>query len=154
MAESPPNIDGLGLAELKSLLLQAFEKISQQDAQIAALREENARLKGLKGRPQIKPSGMEKATQGRAEEKRKGGRRRGGRRKGVSAGDVAPNAQSSPSTRPKSSSPRTSRPAPASKDMRTSSSRTSLCSRGRFSIGASAGSCRLARRWSPLSPPE
>lgn len=75
MAESQPNIDGLGLAELKSLLLQAFEKIAQQDAQIAALREENARLKGLKGRPQIKPSGMEKATQGRAKRKRKCGRR-------------------------------------------------------------------------------
>jgi hypothetical protein len=75
MAESPPDIDGLGLAELKSLLLQAFEKIAQQDAEIRALREENARLKGLKGRPQLKPSGMEKSTQGRAQGKRKFSRR-------------------------------------------------------------------------------
>src|SRR5262245_36134614 len=75
MAESMPDIDGLGLAELKSLLLQAFEKIAQQDAQIAALREELARLKGLKGWPKIKPSGMEKATQTRAKRKRKCGRR-------------------------------------------------------------------------------
>jgi len=75
MAESMPDIDGLGLAELKSLLLQAFEKIAQQDAQIAALREELARLKGLKGRPKIKPSGMEKATQTRAKRKRKCARR-------------------------------------------------------------------------------
>jgi hypothetical protein len=75
MAESPPATDGLGLAELKSLLLQAYEKIAQRDAEIAALREENARLKGLKGRPQIKPSGMEKATQTRAKRRRKYARR-------------------------------------------------------------------------------
>jgi hypothetical protein len=75
MAESLPDIDGLGLAELKPLLLQAFEKIAQQDAEIKALREENARLKGLKGRPQLKPSGMEASTQGRAKGKRKCGRR-------------------------------------------------------------------------------
>jgi hypothetical protein len=62
MAESPLDIDGLGLAELKSLLLQAFEKIAQQDAEIKALREENARLKGLKGRPQLKPSRAEAGT--------------------------------------------------------------------------------------------
>ena len=75
MAESPPDIDGLGLAELKPLLLQAYEKIAQQDALIAALREELARLKGLKGRPQLKPSGMEKSTQERTKGKRKPGRR-------------------------------------------------------------------------------
>jgi hypothetical protein len=75
MAESPPDIDGLGLAELKPLLFQAYEKIFQQDAIIAALREEVARLKGLKGRPQLKPSGMEKSTQGREKGKRKPGRR-------------------------------------------------------------------------------
>ena len=65
----------VGPDELKSLLLQAFEKIAQRDALIAALREENARLKGLKGRPQVKPSGMEQSTQGRAKGKRKCGRR-------------------------------------------------------------------------------
>src|SRR5215813_10206801 len=48
MAESPPATDGLGLAELT---LRAYEKITQRDAEIAPLREENARLKGLKGRP-------------------------------------------------------------------------------------------------------
>jgi len=83
MAESLPATDGLGLAELKSLLLQAYEKIAQRDAEIAALREENARLKGLKGRPQLKPSGMEKSTQGRAKGKRKRARRRGPKRSKV-----------------------------------------------------------------------
>src|SRR5262249_21462928 len=83
MAESSLDIDRLGLAELKSLLLQAFEKIARQDAEIKALREENARLKGLKGRPQLKPSGMEKSTQGRAKGKRKRARRRGPKRSKV-----------------------------------------------------------------------
>jgi Transposase IS66 family len=75
MAESLPATDGLGLAELKSLLVQAYEKLSQRDAEIAALREELARLKGLKGRPQLKPSGMEQSMQGRTKGKRKCGRR-------------------------------------------------------------------------------
>ena len=50
MAESLPATDGLGLDELKSLLVQAYEKLAQRDAEIVALREELARLKGLKGR--------------------------------------------------------------------------------------------------------
>ena len=75
MAESMPATDGLGLAELKSLLVQAYEKLAQRDAEIAALREEVARLKGLKGRPQVKPSGMEQSTQRRAKRRRKCGRR-------------------------------------------------------------------------------
>jgi Transposase IS66 family len=87
MAESLPATDGLGLAELKSLLVQAYEKLAQRDEEIAALREENARLKGLKGRPQLKPSGMEKATQGRAKGKRKCGRR-GAKRSKVTIGET------------------------------------------------------------------
>jgi Transposase IS66 family len=80
MAESLPATDGLGLDELKSLLVQAYEKLAQRDAEIVALREELARLKGLKGRPQLKPSGMEKSTEGRAKGKRKRVRRRGPKR--------------------------------------------------------------------------
>ena len=43
----------------------------------AALREEVARLKGLKGRPRIKPSGLEKETDPEAKSGRRKGRRRG-----------------------------------------------------------------------------
>ena len=77
MAESPGIVDGLGLEELKSLLVQVLEDNARLKAEVAALRDENARLKGLKGRPKIAPSGMEKATQPGATTKahRKIGRR-------------------------------------------------------------------------------
>ena len=78
MAESPRTIDGLGLEDLKSLFMQALEEIARLKAEVAALRDENARLKGLKGRPRIKPSkpsGMEQATQPEGKRARKIGRR-------------------------------------------------------------------------------
>jgi len=63
MAESPKDISGLGLEELKALLVQALEEVARLKAENAELREEIARLKGLKGRPKLKPSGMEKGTE-------------------------------------------------------------------------------------------
>ena len=81
MACSPCSVDGLGLEELKSLLVQALEEIARLKAENAELREEIARLKGLKGRPNIKPSGMEKATEPAAKGPRKIGRRRNKRSK-------------------------------------------------------------------------
>ena len=75
MAESPRTVDGLGLEELKSLLVQALEEIARLKKENAELRDEIARLKGLKGRPQIKPSGMEKASEPAAKGQRKIGRR-------------------------------------------------------------------------------
>jgi hypothetical protein len=59
---APPNIDELSPAELKRLVLALLHENAEQKRMIAELREEIARLKGLKGRPQIKPSGMEKGT--------------------------------------------------------------------------------------------
>src|SRR5689334_25305130 len=57
-----PNLEELSAAELRSLVVSLLETVAQLEAKVAALTEENARLKGLKGRPTLKPSGMEKGT--------------------------------------------------------------------------------------------
>ena len=72
---APPDIDGLPPAELKLLVLKLLAENGEQQRVIAELREEIARLKGLKGRPRIKPSGMEQGTTPKPGGKR--GRRRG-----------------------------------------------------------------------------
>jgi hypothetical protein len=80
MSESPPSIDALDVTDLKALLLEAMARIGGLTAENAALREEIARLKGLKGRPSIKPSkpsGMEQGTSGTAAKQGKSLRRRG-----------------------------------------------------------------------------
>jgi hypothetical protein len=58
----PENIDGLSPAELKMLVVKLLEEVADLHRTVAALREEIARLKGGPGRPNIKPSGMEQAT--------------------------------------------------------------------------------------------
>ena len=80
MAELTRDISGLGLEELKALVVQALEENARLKKENAELREEIARLKGLKGRPKLKPSGMEKAAEAAAAKngKRKG--RRGAKR--------------------------------------------------------------------------
>jgi hypothetical protein len=61
--DSPPaDLDCLSKAELKSLVVKLFEQLAELNRVAAALREEVARLKGGPGRPNIKPSGMERAT--------------------------------------------------------------------------------------------
>jgi hypothetical protein len=58
----PANVSALSRPELEALLVDQCGEVTTLKQTVAELREEIARLKGLKGRPNIKPSGMEKGT--------------------------------------------------------------------------------------------
>ena len=74
----PRNLDGLTPAELKALLLELFGRVRDLERQLAARDAEIVRLKGLKGRPSIKPSGMEKASEAKPPSAKARKRRGGG----------------------------------------------------------------------------
>src|ERR1700694_263628 len=59
---APDDLDRLSDAELKGLVVKQWEQMVELQRTVAALREEIARLKGGPGRPNIKPSGMERGT--------------------------------------------------------------------------------------------
>ena len=59
----PDDLDCLSHAELKGLVVKQWEQIVELQRIVAALRDEVARLKGGPGRPNLKPSGMERGTE-------------------------------------------------------------------------------------------
>jgi hypothetical protein len=60
---SPDDLERLSQAELKSLVVKQWEQLVELQRVVMALRDEVARLKGGPGRPNIKPSGMERGTE-------------------------------------------------------------------------------------------
>jgi Transposase IS66 family len=96
---SPPaDPSGLPRAELQAQVVELLGEVAELKRIVAAQRDEIARLKGLKGRPSIKPSGMEKGT-----EPKPGGKRAKRRGRGKVTPRVTPETEVLRVTVPKGS---------------------------------------------------
>ena len=84
----PADLSGLPRAELEARFVELLGEVAELKRIVAAQRDEIARLKGLKGRPSIKPSGMENAT-----EPKRGGKRAKRRRRGKVTPRVVPETE-------------------------------------------------------------
>ena len=128
---TPPDLDGLP-PEWREFVLKLLAEISEQKRLIAELREEVARLKGLSGRPSIKPSGMDQGTTPKPRDQRTGRRGRGKTTPRVSVEDQMVPAEVPPGSRLRAT--------------RTSWCRTWYCGLAPSATAASVGSRRMAGR--------
>lgn len=58
---SPPDLSGQSAEELRALIAKLLAQVAALEQKLSERDEEIARLKGVKGRPRIKPSGMERS---------------------------------------------------------------------------------------------
>lgn len=95
----PPALSALSRPELEALLIELFGEVAALKQMNVDLREEVAGLKGLKGRPTIKPSGMDKGTEPPKSGKSEPPRRRGKVTRRVSVDEKVIEAEVPPGSR-------------------------------------------------------